>query len=85
MVPLKELKVAPYYGCLLTTPDGHLQPGVSHHPGEADHDPAGGALSISGSRPSAAAAPYSCPGKRLRMTSPSGFWQRPRRPERRSS
>ena len=46
VVPLKGLKVAPYYGCLLTRPDGHLQPGVSHHPGEADHDPAGGAYRL---------------------------------------
>lgn len=26
VVPLKELKVAPYYGCLLTRPAGHLSP-----------------------------------------------------------
>ncbi len=43
VVPLKELKVAPYYGCLLTRPAGLVQPGVSRHPGNADQEAAGGA------------------------------------------
>ena len=32
VVPLKGLKVAPYYGCLLTRPRGVGQSGISHHP-----------------------------------------------------
>ncbi len=69
VVPLKELKVAAYYGCLLSRPPGVYSP---EYPVVLEKliRILRRTLLTSGGRPSAVAGRYSCPRRRLPMRRP---------------